>query len=208
MSRLNGTWYGRCRASVASGGVRSSVFDCERISQRARGHEHNVEREQEFEPGSGFDDWPTTQKLRRRLRRADHDRNEKRKRQHREQQLCESRVHHHSTEVRANRHQTDCGEQRDRDQRRRNLAERQVVEIIRAGMAIRCTAATKMRFAIALPRKIASLLTGDERRPSMAWSAASTPNDRCNPSKPENVKTTQGTPGARSVAATAVGSHP
>ena len=42
---------------------------------------------------------------------------------------------------------------------------------------------------------------------SMAWFAVSTPNDRCRPSNPEKVKMIHNTPGARSVAVTAVGSQ-
>src|SRR5436309_897645 len=41
----------------------------------------------------------------------------------------------------------------------------------------------------------------------MARSDCSSPNERCSPSSPENVKIPQSTPGARSTDATAVGSH-
>src|SRR5438105_3534792 len=42
---------------------------------------------------------------------------------------------------------------------------------------------------------------------SIARSSSSTPNDRCSPSSPAKVNVTHRTPGARSIADTAVGSH-
>jgi hypothetical protein len=59
-----------------AGGVRSSVFDRERIGQGARRDKHDVEREKQLEPRSGLDDWPAAQQLGRRLRSANHNRNE------------------------------------------------------------------------------------------------------------------------------------
>ena len=55
--------------------------------------------------------------------------------------------------------------------------------------------------------KIDSRSIGDASSASIARSASSIPNERWRPSSPENVKITQSTPGARSVADTAVASH-
>src|ERR671933_2592332 len=54
---------------------------------------------------------------------------------------------------------------------------------------------------------MASRAMGAPSRPSIARSASSTPKERCSPNSPENVKMTQSTPGAKSTAATDVGSH-
>jgi hypothetical protein len=54
---------------------------------------------------------------------------------------------------------------------------------------------------------MASREIGDASSPSIARSAISTLNERWSPSSPLKVKMIQSTPGARSMAPTAVGSH-
>ena len=164
--------------------------------------------EQHPQPRPGLADRPAGEQPRRRLRRGHHDRHEERQRQHRQQQLGQPRVHRHRAEQRPHGHEPDGREHRDareRPARRRRAAGCRTAR--RAGIAIACTPSTNTRFASALPRKIASRSTGAPSRPSIARSACSTPNERCSPSSPEKVKITHSTPGARSIAATAVGSH-
>jgi hypothetical protein len=53
--------YGRGEAPIAPRGVRSSVFDRERIGQSACCDEHDVEREQQLDPGAHLDDGSAAQ---------------------------------------------------------------------------------------------------------------------------------------------------
>ncbi len=84
--------------------------------------------------------------------------------------------------------------------------------LARAAATFRSWRETPFAERAARMAKAAEILESDKRRFGETMTLEipvwlGTPNDRCRPSNPENVKMTHNTPGARSLTVTAVGSH-